>query len=103
MGLSALSPGPGDGAAQQFQARTALRGELLTFVDQKGMVWFLTTPVAGICSGFGGASGTVSEFTAAVGPASCGPPAPTGSLGVNITFNLDGNEVTLAAWSSAEA
>jgi hypothetical protein len=103
MGLSALSPRPGDGAAQEFQERTALRGELLAFVNQKGMVWFLTTPVSGICSGFGGASGPPSGFSAAVGPASCGTPAPSGSLGVNITFNLDGNEVTLSAWSGAEA
>jgi hypothetical protein len=74
---------------------------LTTFVEEKGMAWFLQSPSEELCAALAGVSNSTFEMTAVVGSYRCGPQPPEGATSASLSFTLSALEVSLEAWRSA--
>ena len=101
-GILLLSPAPGDGAALRSRERSELRDGLVSFVEARGIDWFLKTSPGEVCSEMASASNSSFAFSATLGSVSCGGPPP-GSTYVTLTLDLIPLQVTLVSWSGGRA
>ena len=97
-GLVVWTPAQGDSASASFQERTALRDRMVSFVETRGVTWFVTTPEAEICADVQGAANSTFVLSVQVGSSSCGVPPPEGAVFASISFQLVQSQVTLTAW-----
>ncbi|MDG6963725.1 MAG: hypothetical protein JRN16_08420 [Nitrososphaerota archaeon] len=101
-GILLLNPAAGDATALRLRVKTALRDKLVSFVESEGVEWFLETPPATICSRLASASNATYTLSATMGSFSCGGPPP-GTTSVSLDLDLIPLDVTLLAWSGAQA
>lgn len=99
--LVAWGPGAPDSSARQAAVRSALRDDLLEFVQTRGMVWLMGAAPAQVCAALARASAPNATLTGTVGGHSCGDP-PAGSVAVALSFALGGRGTVLEAWSYGE-
>jgi hypothetical protein len=100
-GIAAWGPGPGDALSAHYRAESAVRAQLLRFVDGKGVAWFAYAPAADICAAVLGGSNSTFGLDADVGSAGCGAPPPPGSATARLSFSVGGKEVNLSGWTVA--
>jgi hypothetical protein len=102
-GILVWNPRTGDEAAASSSAKTLLMNALTTFVEEKGMAWFLQSPPEELCAGLASDSNSTFEITGVVGTYRCGPQPPEGATAASLSFDLSAFEVSLEAWRSAAA
>ena len=102
-GLSLWSPAAGDAASSRYQSTIGLRDWMVAFVNERGVPWFYANPEVTVCSAIAGATNATVALYAEVGTARCGTPPPRGAVTAQLSFRLGSRQVTLEAWSGAEA
>jgi len=100
-GLVAFSPRQGDDASNSLAVETQLRDELVSVLQQKGIVWFMQSSPTASCEYLRGLSNSSVSFSGAIGPYSCGPPPPPGVPLAELNVTLTPYQVSLEAWAAA--
>ena len=101
-GLVVWSPRSGDSVSQTVMLQLELRDRLLGYLQQRGVVWFLHSPQAMICSALAKSSNSSVVMSALIGGEACSP-QPEGEPMATLTLRFITIEVTLEAWPGAPA
>ncbi len=101
-GIAVWSPKSGDAGSRELMMQSELRDHIVSYLQQKGVLWLLRSSPEVVCSGLSNASNSSLTFAAKVGSVSCGSP-PTGTVFATLPVELGPTEVVLEAWSTTRA
>ena len=96
-GIIALTPRASDSASRLQASESALRDELLSYIQERGAAWLLSVPPQEICSDMASISNSTASFNAVVGGQPC-PRTPVGAPAVDLSLNLTLRQLVLEGW-----
>ena len=101
-GIFAWNPRAWDSTSSSLELQTHLRDGLLGILQNRGIVWLMSSPPVDVCAALQSVSNSSVTYSAVLGDYSCRP-FPTPSLpDANLTLNLIPFKVVLESWSSIE-
>lgn len=99
-GMVAFTPRQGDAESETLALQAQIRDELVSILQEKGVMWLLLTPPAEICGFLRGLSNSSVSFSGTIGSYSCGPPLPNGVPFAELGLNLVPYEVSIEGWAN---